>query len=40
MSNSEDPVLSSFEEYGFHGVVEKPYRVGELSEVLHRTIAG
>jgi CheY-like chemotaxis protein len=29
---SNDPVMSNFREYGFAGMVLKPYRVGELSE--------
>ena len=37
---SEDPVLSNFEEYGFRGVVSKPYKVEQLSEVLHRVMSG
>jgi len=35
---SNDPVLASFREYGFRGAIAKPYRVIELSEVLHRVI--
>ena len=37
---SEDPVLSNFGEYDFRGVVSKPYKVEELSEVLHRVMSG
>ncbi len=37
---SDDPVLANFREYGFKGVVAKPYKTMELSEVLHRVIAG
>jgi DNA-binding NarL/FixJ family response regulator len=29
---SNDPVMSNFREYGFAGMVLKPYRVSELSE--------
>ncbi|MBU0484884.1 MAG: response regulator [Proteobacteria bacterium] len=32
---SEDPVMADFKKYGFTGVVPKPYRVEELSQVLH-----
>ena len=33
---SNDPVLSRYDAYGFHGVVAKPFRISELSDVLHR----
>jgi PAS domain S-box-containing protein len=35
---SEDPVMAKFEEYGFAGVIAKPYRVSEISKVLHAVI--
>ncbi len=31
---SEDPVLANFEEYGFMGMVAKPFRLEELSQTL------
>ncbi len=31
---SEDPVMSHFREYGFDGVLLKPYRVADLAEVV------
>ena len=34
----EDPVMSSFEEYGFKGVIKKPFKIEELSEVIYETI--
>jgi CheY-like chemotaxis protein len=34
---SNDPVMSSFREYGYRGVVSKPYRIEELAEVI-RTV--
>ncbi len=37
---SDDPVLADFGEYGFSGVIVKPYAVMELSKVLHRVITG
>jgi CheY-like chemotaxis protein len=37
---SDDPVMSEFEEYGFVGVVPKPYKVEDLAEVLNRVIPG
>jgi len=35
---STDPVMADFREYGFSGVIAKPYRISELSEVLHGVI--
>jgi signal transduction histidine kinase/ActR/RegA family two-component response regulator len=32
---SEDPIMSEFKKYGFAGVIAKPYKVSELSRVLH-----
>lgn len=29
-----DPIMASFREYGFSGVIPKPYKIGELSEIL------
>ena len=37
---SNDPILANFGEYGFKGVVAKPYKTSELSAVLHRVIMG
>ena len=36
---SNDPVLSRFSTFGFHGVVAKPFRLAELSQVLHQITA-
>lgn len=35
---SNDPVISEYRKYGFSGVVAKPYKIQELSEVLNRII--
>ncbi len=35
---SNDPVISGFIEYGFHGAIVKPYRIDEMSEVVSRVI--
>jgi len=35
---ANDPVMASFEAYGFNGVVAKPFRIQELSETLHGAI--
>jgi PAS domain S-box-containing protein len=36
---SNDPVLSRYSTFGFHGVVAKPFRLAELSQVLHQVTA-
>lgn len=35
---SNDPVMARFEQFGFRGVVTKPYRIEQLSEVLGRVL--
>ena len=35
---SNDPIVAGFGDYGFSGFVAKPYKIRELSEVLHRVI--
>ncbi len=37
---SNDPVMSNFQQYGFNGVITKPYKIQELSQVLHKIITG
>ncbi len=37
---SDDPVLSDYREYGFSGVLPKPYKIIELSEVLETVLSG
>jgi len=32
---SNDPVMANYRSYGFRGIVPKPYRIEELSQVLH-----
>jgi CheY-like chemotaxis protein len=36
---SNDPIMANFEEYGFVGVVLKPYKIEELGKVLQKIIA-
>lgn len=36
---STDPIMSEYAEYGFCGVMPKPYRVKELSQLLHDLLA-
>ncbi len=35
---ADDPVLANFQNFGFRGVISKPYRIAELSEVLHKVM--
>lgn len=35
---SDDPIMAEYPQYGFRGVVAKPYTVEELSRVLHQVI--
>jgi two-component system cell cycle sensor histidine kinase/response regulator CckA len=35
---SDDPSMANFKECGFKGVISKPYKITELSEVLHEVI--
>jgi DNA-binding NtrC family response regulator len=36
---SNDPVMANHRSYGFKGIVPKPYRIEELSQVLHDVLA-
>jgi two-component system cell cycle sensor histidine kinase/response regulator CckA len=36
---SNDPVMANFTEYGFNGVVTKPYKMKDLSEILRRVLS-
>jgi DNA-binding NarL/FixJ family response regulator len=35
---ANDPVMADYRQYGFSGVVVKPFKMTELTEVLHRVI--
>lgn len=37
---SNDPIMAEYQKYGFKGVIAKPYKINELSEVLQKVIAG
>ena len=37
---SNDSVIANFKDYGFSGVIIKPYSIGELSEALNKVIRG
>jgi PAS domain S-box-containing protein len=37
---SDDPIISKFREYGFKGIITKPYQVEDLSEILYSVIQG
>jgi DNA-binding NarL/FixJ family response regulator len=36
---SQDPVVADFKKYGFVGVASKPYKLSEISAVLHQVVA-
>jgi len=36
---SSDPVLANFRQYGFRGVVAKPYQLDDLTRVLREVLA-
>ncbi|GJL55180.1 MAG: hypothetical protein NPIRA02_23120 [Nitrospirales bacterium] len=36
---SNDPVLANFQEYGFHGRISKPFRLHEVSTVIHSVLS-
>ena len=35
---SNDPIMSDFVKYGFKGCIAKPYKIGDLSETLHKVL--
>jgi len=37
---SSDPILSHYGEFGFCGVVLKPYAIGEISKTMHEVLSG
>jgi len=37
---SNDPIMADFRKYGFSGVIAKPYKTRDLSEILHKVITG
>ena len=36
---SNDPVMANYQDYGFKGMIKKPFAIGELSRVVHATIS-
>lgn len=36
---SDDPILANYRTYGFKGVIKKPYRLTELSHIVHEVIS-
>jgi len=37
---ANDPILAHFQDYGFDGMVPKPYKIEELAETLFQVIKG
>jgi two-component system cell cycle sensor histidine kinase/response regulator CckA len=37
---SNDPIMADFGKYGFQGVITKPYKPRDLSEILHEVVIG
>ena len=35
---SNDPIMANYKQYGFKGFITKPYKIEELSEILHEMI--
>ena len=35
---SNDPVMANYSDYGFKGVISKPFLISELSEVIHKVL--
>ncbi len=35
---SNDPVMANYNDYGFKGVIRKPFLISELSEVIHKVL--
>lgn len=35
---SNDPIMVDFKKYGFCGVLHKPYKIGEMSKILHKVL--
>jgi CheY-like chemotaxis protein len=35
---SNDPIMSKFRDYGFSGVITKPYRLHEVSKIIHNVL--
>jgi two-component system cell cycle sensor histidine kinase/response regulator CckA len=35
---SDDQIMANFKEYGFKGIIAKPYRITELSKILHEVL--
>jgi CheY-like chemotaxis protein len=37
---SDAPIMADFQEYGFSGVLAKPYKISELGKILHEVVMG
>jgi DNA-binding NarL/FixJ family response regulator len=36
---SNDPVMAHYSDYGFKGVISKPFLINELNEVIHKVLS-
>jgi DNA-binding NtrC family response regulator len=36
---SDDPIMANYENFGFKSVIAKPYKISELSAVLHHILS-
>jgi PAS domain S-box-containing protein len=35
---ADDPIMANFSDYGFHGIIVKPFKITELSNTLHKIL--
>ena len=33
---ANDPVMAKYSEYGFDGIIKKPFRINTVAEILHK----
>jgi DNA-binding NarL/FixJ family response regulator len=37
---AEDAIMTNYQDYGFKGIIKKPYRIEDLSKALHEALNG